>query len=107
MPFFKVDELTSTQAMEGVSRRAVYLDQLMLTFFDLAPHSIVPMHKHPHEQITLIIEGEMEFTLGNETKVLGKGEGATIPPNVEHGGRVLHLPTKAIDAWHPPREDYK
>ncbi len=107
MPFFKVDELTSTQAMEGVSRRAVYLDQVMLTFFDLAPGSTVPMHKHPHEQITFIIEGEIEFTLGNETRVLGKGEGVAIPPNVEHGGKVLQLPTKAIDAWHPPREDYK
>ncbi|MFQ6001284.1 MAG: cupin domain-containing protein [Anaerolineae bacterium] len=107
MPFFKVDELTSTQAMEGVSRRAVYLDQVMLTFFDLAPHSIVPKHKHPHEQITFIIEGEMEFTLGNETRVIGKGEGVAIPSNVEHGAKVLHLPTKAIDAWHPPREDYR
>jgi len=107
MPFYKADELTSTQAMEGVSRRSVYLDKLMLTFFDLAPHSIVPMHKHPHEQITFILEGEMEFTLGDETRVLRKGEGATIPPNVEHGAKVLHLPTKAIDAWHPPREDYR
>ena len=107
MPFFKLDELTPTQAMEGVSRRAVYLDKVMLTFFDFTPHSIVPMHKHPHEQITFIIEGEMEFTLGNETRVLGKGEGVAIPPNEEHGGKVLHLPTKAIDGWHPPREDYR
>lgn len=107
MSFFKVDELPPTQAMEGISRRAVYLDKVMLTFFDFAPHSIVPMHKHPHEQITFIIEGEMEFTLGNETRVLGKGEGVAIPPNEEHGGKVLHLPTKAIDGWHPPREDYR
>jgi quercetin dioxygenase-like cupin family protein len=107
MSFFKVDELNVTQALEGVNRCAVYLDKVMLTFFDFAPHSIVPMHKHPHEQITFIIEGEIEFILGDETKVLGKGEGVAIPPNVEHGGKVLHLPTKAIDAWHPPREDYK
>lgn len=107
MPFFKVDELTPTQAMEGVGRRVVYLDKVMLSFFDLAPYSVVPMHKHPHEQVSLILEGEMEFTLGDETKVLRKGEGVAIPSNAEHGCRVLDLPTKAIDVFHPPREDYK
>ncbi len=107
MPFFKVAELAPTEALEGVVRRSVYLDNVMITFFDFAPHSVIPKHKHPHEQITFIIEGEMEFTLGNETRVLGKGEGVAIPPHVEHGCRVLHLPTKALDAWHPPREDYK
>ncbi len=107
MSFFRVNELGSKRLAEGIDCRAVYLDDVMLTFFDLAPRSVVSMHKHPHQQITFILEGEMEFTLDGETRVLRKGEGVTIPPNVEHGARVLDSPTKALDAWHPPREDYK
>jgi len=107
MSFFRVSELASKQLVEGLNCRAVYLDKLMMTFFDFAPRAVVPQHKHPHQQITFILEGEMEFTLDGETRVLRKGEGVTIPPNVEHDARVLDTPTMALDAWHPPREDYK
>ena len=79
----------------------------MLTFFEFAPDSTVPEHMHPHEQITLVLEGELEFTLGDETRIIKAGEGATIPPEVPHSARTLSQPTKALDAWHPIREDYR
>ncbi len=107
MTFFRVADLPKTEMLEGIDRRAVYLDNAMLTFFDFEPDSIVPEHQHPHEQITLVLSGAMEFTLGDETRVIEAGEGVTIPSNVPHGARILTQPTKAIDAWHPIREDYK
>ena len=105
MPFFKVKDLPATEMLEGVFRRAVYLDNLMLTFFDLEPGREVPEHAHPHEQITYVLEGEMVFTLDGETRTLRAGEGATIPPNVPHSG-VFPGPARVVDAWHPVREDY-
>jgi len=36
MPFFKVGDLPVTEVMEGVWRRAVYLDNVMLTFLTLS-----------------------------------------------------------------------
>jgi quercetin dioxygenase-like cupin family protein len=107
MTFYKVNELEKTEAFKGANRSAVYLDGLMLTFFEFAPGSIVPEHKHPHEQITLVLEGELEFTLGDETNTIKAGEGVTIPSNVPHSARTLSQPTKVLDAWHPVREDYK
>jgi quercetin dioxygenase-like cupin family protein len=107
MTFFRVADLPKTEMLAGVDRRAVYLDNVMITFFDFEPDAIVPEHQHPHEQITLVLEGAMEFTLGDETRVIQAGEGVTIPPNIPHGARILSQPTKAIDAWHPVREDYK
>jgi quercetin dioxygenase-like cupin family protein len=107
MTFFRVADLPKTEMLKGIDRRAVYLDNAMLTFFDFEPDSIVPEHQHPHEQITLVLSGAMEFTLGDETQVIEAGEGVTIPSNVPHGARILAQPTKAIDAWHPIREDYK
>lgn len=41
----------------------------MLTFVEFEPNAEFPPHKHPHEQITFIIEGEMEFKLGEKTMV--------------------------------------
>lgn len=107
MTFFDVHHLPATAAAPGITRRAVYLDRVMLTFFDFEPGAVIPEHQHPHEQITLLLEGEMEFTLDGQTCTLRPGEGVTIPSNVRHGARILEQPTRAVDAWHPVREEYK
>ncbi|MEN8262135.1 MAG: cupin domain-containing protein [Nitrospirota bacterium] len=67
---------------------------------------MIPSHKHPHEQITYVIEGEIEFTLESETKILKAGDGVVIMPNQEHSAKILSKPAKAIDAWYPIKEDY-
>jgi len=106
MPFFKVDDLPATEMFEGVFRRAIYLDNVMLTFFAFEPGRVIPEHAHPHEQISYVLEGEMVFTLDGETRTLYAGEGATIPPNVPHSA-TFHGPARVVDAWHPVRDDYK
>jgi len=107
MTFFTVSDLLATEMLPGITRRAVYLDNVMLTFFDFEPGTVVPEHAHPHEQITYVLEGAMVFTLGEETRTLRPGDGVCIPPNVPHSASILDAPTRALDAWHPVREDYK
>ncbi len=107
MHFFRIPELPSTDMLPGVNRRAVWLDQVMLTFFTFEPQAVVPEHAHENEQITVVTRGSMTFTLGNEKKILRKGDGVRIPPHVKHSARVLDEVTEAYDAWSPPREDYK
>jgi len=107
MTFHRIDELPAVQMLPGISRRAVWLDGVMLTFFAFEPGAVVPEHAHPEEQITVVIRGTMEFTLGDETRVLSAGDAVCIPPNVPHGARILDEETEAYDAWSPPREDYK
>ncbi len=107
MSFFTVSELPGTEMLPGVTRRAVYLDHAMVTFFHFEPGSVILEHSHPHEQISYVIEGAMEFRLGDEVRVLRAGEGACCPPNVPHSATVLDEPTVACDAWYPQREEYK
>ncbi|NLE43881.1 MAG: cupin domain-containing protein [Chloroflexi bacterium] len=107
MTFFTVDELPATEMLPGITRRAVYLDHVMITFLNLQPGSTVPEHSHPHEQITYVVSGGMEFYLGDEKRVLHAGSGACCPPGVSHRVVVLDEPTVALDAWYPPREEYK
>ena len=107
MPFFTVSELPSTEMLPGVVRRAVHLEHVMLTFFEFEPKSAVPEHSHPHEQVSYVVQGALEFRLGNETRVLRSGEGVCCPPDVPHSARVLDEPSVVLDAWYPPREEYK
>jgi quercetin dioxygenase-like cupin family protein len=105
--FFSEQELAVKRVLDGVTLRAVSGEKTMMTFFDFAPDAVIPPHRHPHEQITYVMEGEMEFTLEGETRILKAGEGAVIPPDQEHGARVLSGPARAVDAWYPIREDYR
>jgi quercetin dioxygenase-like cupin family protein len=107
MAYFSIGKLPSTPMLPGVERRAAWLEGVMLTFFVFQPRSIVPEHRHPNEQITIVTRGAMQFTLAGETRILRKGDGVCIPPNVPHSAVVLDALTEAYDAWSPPRDDYK
>jgi len=107
MTFFKMSELTTVDMLPGVTRRAVWLDGVMLTFFTFEPGSIVPEHAHENEQITVVTKGGLQFTLGEETRTVRAGEGVRIPANVPHRAIALNEETEAYDAWNPIREDYK
>jgi len=105
--FFRDEGLHVVEAAPGIERSAVWLERVMLTFFRFEPGSIVPEHAHENEQITWVTEGEMEFTLGAQTRRLGPGDGVCIPAGVRHSARILDRATRAVDAWGPPREEYR
>ena len=107
MSFFSGSELKSRQILEGITLKAVSGEKTMMTFFEFEPDVVIPSHKHLHEQITYVVEGEMEFTVEGETKILRKGDGVVIHSNQEHSAKVLSKPAKAVDAWYPIREEYK
>lgn len=107
MSFFRKDDLLATEMLPGVTRRAVYLDDVMLTFFDFEPNTVIPTHDHPHQQITWVISGAMEFDLDGEKQILHAGDGALVPPHVRHGAVILDESCRALDAWHPIRQDYR
>jgi quercetin dioxygenase-like cupin family protein len=98
--------LQARQLLEGITLKVVSGDKTMMTIFEFEPNAVIPSHKHPHEQITYVLEGELEFTVEGETRLLRKGDGVVIPSNHEHSARVLKAPAKALDAWYPRREDY-
>ena len=92
--------------LHGFTFKEAHLGNVMLTWVEMEPGSILPEHKHDHEQISLVLEGKLELTVGGNTKVMLKGDVAVVPSNVLHGGRVGDEFTIAVDAWHPIRKDY-
>jgi quercetin dioxygenase-like cupin family protein len=107
MTFSTLSALPGTEMLPGVTRRAVHLDHAMMTFFHFDPGSVVPEHTHPHEQITYVVEGGMEFTLGGTRRLMRAGDVVCIPPHVPHSATILDQPTFALDAWYPLREEYR
>ena len=50
---------------------------------DMAPGSGPELHRHPYEEVFLILEGEATFTLGGETRVATAGDFLIAPPVVK------------------------
>ena len=79
---------------------------MMLSVVELQPGSEVLPHSHPHEQMGLLLEGELTFTIGGDKRVLKPGEMWRIPGGVMHGCVAGDRGAKALDVFHPVREDY-
>lgn len=79
----------------------------MLVVVDLESFAILPSHSHYHEQAGIVLEGELEFTIAGETRLLQQGDLYFIPSNIEHSVRVSSSPAKVLDVFHPVREDFK
>ncbi len=101
-----IKELASKELADGVVMRSAYLKNVMVTFVDLAQESVVPVHSHPHEQISVVISGRMKFIVDGEEREVGPGEIVLVPSGVEHGVVVTKGPAVAYDCWSPVREDY-
>ena len=91
----------------GVDIRTNSGNQLMLSVVNFAPHSVVPLHQHPHEQMGIMISGRLKFTIGDQTRILGPGDQWSIPGGVPHEVVALEEPAVALDVFHPIRDDYR
>jgi quercetin dioxygenase-like cupin family protein len=105
--FIDADKLEKREIREGVNLRAAWGENVMMAFINIEPGSVIPPHNHPHEQMGMVIEGKLEFTVGQESKVLQAGDAYLIPSGVEHSVKVVAGPARALDIFSPPREDYK
>jgi quercetin dioxygenase-like cupin family protein len=90
----------------GVEIRTAAGTNLMLSIVRLEPGSVVTDHAHPHEQMGILLEGKLEFTVGGVTRLLGPGDMWRIPGGVVHRVRAVDGPARAIDVFHPIRQDY-
>jgi quercetin dioxygenase-like cupin family protein len=106
MPFFSFNMITAKQLADGVELRAVSGDKMTMTLFSLSEGAAIIEHFHPHEQIGTLLSGSMELTIGDEKKILTKGDLWVIPSNVMHKGRCLEGPAEALEIFSPVREDY-
>ena len=101
--FVDVDSIEVVSFMEGLDFRPVVGRELLVSFNSYAPNTVVPAHAHEEDQITFVVEGEVEFTIGDETRMLRPGTVAVIPPHVPHASRTYDQPCVQLDAFHPPR----
>jgi quercetin dioxygenase-like cupin family protein len=101
------DECGRHTIFPGVHIRTCAGQHMMVSVVDLEPGSVVAEHSHPHEQVGMVLEGRAVFYVGGEEKTLGAGDVYVIPGGVRHRVVALDRPVRAIDIFHPIREEYR
>tara|TARA_Y100000385_G_scaffold119802_1_gene124647 strand:- start:378 stop:725 length:348 start_codon:yes stop_codon:yes gene_type:complete len=91
---------------EGVKRKIMgYDDKIMLVKVHFDTGGIGYKHEHYHSQVTYVESGQFEFSIGNETKLVKKGDSVYIPPQISHGATCIETGV-LIDVFSPIREDF-
>ncbi|EOV0852334.1 cupin domain-containing protein [Vibrio parahaemolyticus] len=91
---------------EGISRKVLaHSDNMMSVEVHFEEGAIGAMHSHPHEQLTYVLSGEFEFTIGDEKKIVKTGDTMYKEPHIEHGCVCLKAGV-LIDTFTPMRKDF-
>lgn len=90
----------------GIERRMMVGQQLMACRLHFAPRVITPIHRHPHEQLTLVLQGRVRFTIEGDERVAAAGDVLHFPSNAEHGATMLDEDVVLVDVFTPIREDF-
>ncbi len=106
MPFIDINQIPSNEVAPGCRLRTPYGQNLMLSYLEMDAGASIPMHDHPHEQAGMLLQGTLELTIGDETRVVRPGAMFLIPPGVPHKAIAIGGPAIVLDVFSPIREDY-
>lgn len=101
-----LNDIKAREFLPGLFGKMLHGEKSTLGFWEIKKGSVIPEHFHENEQITCILEGELQMTIGVTTTIFRAGNVQVIPPNVPHSAIAL-TDCKAIDSWTPVREAYR
>lgn len=104
--YFPGTENTLFDAGGGLTRKVgAWNDNAMVVEVHFEKGTVAAHHSHPHEQITYVISGKFEFTVGDDTYIVGPGDSLYKQPDIVHGATCLEAGT-LLDIFTPHREDF-
>ena len=107
MYYYNPEEREAKELVPGISAKTFWAEKMLAAVVDLDSNVQLPRHSHPHEQLGIVIEGQIEFIIADQKQVLGPGEVYVIPGGVEHEAHTFDQPVKVMDVFSPVREEYK
>jgi len=106
---FEADEVSWESLDNGWRRKVLFSGELTFVLLEAKGPTSGPieLHSHVHDQISYVMEGELEVQIGDKTRNISTGGFYRVPTNVPHGVQVLSEKLTLVDAFTPPREDFR
>ncbi len=107
MYFLDIESRSMMELAPGVHARTFWGDQMLMSLVDLEPGAEVPEHSHPHEQVGVVLEGDLELEIDGEVRLMRPGAMYIIPGGTTHRARAVGGGVRVMDVFHPVREEYR
>ena len=99
-------EIPYEELGDGVKRKILNSSgTLMMVEVTMDKGGVGKMHMHPHQQISYIVKGSVEFTIKDKKQVVGSGDSIYIASDFNHGAKALE-DSVIVDIFTPIREDF-
>jgi quercetin dioxygenase-like cupin family protein len=105
LKYHRWTEVELEQLTPLFGRQYVVGESMMVSRVLMKKGCVVPLHSHPNEQISYILEGALKFSIEGKDIVVHAGEVLCIPPNLPHRAEALE-DTVDLDIFNPPRQDW-
>ena len=95
------------EGLETTILTGLHGEKMMMVLNSTLPGHSVPLHSHPHEQIGMVYSGKAFLKIGDEERVVQKGDVYRIPANVPHSDTTIgDEPFIMLDIFYPVRTDF-
>jgi len=102
---FRMNDDKPLQLADRIRSLPIGMKNIMINLVELEKGAVLPGHSHEEEQVSLVIEGELEFEICGEKTRMGPGEGILCGSGEPHSAVALEK-TLVYDVFSPPRYDY-
>jgi quercetin dioxygenase-like cupin family protein len=83
--FGDFESLETSEPHPGIRLRRFDSGNATVNEYGFDPGASFPLHWHLQEQVTLVLDGEVDMTIEGETLSLATGAWAVVKRNAEHG----------------------
>jgi quercetin dioxygenase-like cupin family protein len=80
-----LDALPVETPFPGVRRQTFSSESATVAEYSFDPGARFPLHHHAQEQVTLVLEGDLELVADGRRQRLTAGAWSVVPGRVEHG----------------------
>lgn len=99
-------EIPMEQLANNSSRKVLaYSENVMTVEVYFEKGGFGTRHSHPHEQISYVVYGQVEYEIEGQTWILNQGDSIHVASNQNHSCKALEK-TLLLDVFTPMRKDF-
>jgi quercetin dioxygenase-like cupin family protein len=99
------NEIEKEQLNPLYQRQVIHGDTMTVVRAWLKKGCVVPEHSHPNEQVSMIEQGALKFTMGGKEQVVRTGEVMRMASNLVHSAEAVE-DCVMVEVFSPRRQDW-
>ena len=97
MGIWNLSTLQLEEFRTGIMSKAEIGENLIMVCMEIGPGMEDSGHEHSFDQCGVVLDGQIEMSIGNERDTLNSNESYFIPAGVHHGWRTFSEPVRLLD----------